>query len=122
MQADLALETCRNLPGATEGYPFGPGALVFKVAGKMFAIQHDSRLSLKCDPALAVVLRGAHPAVTAGYHLDKRHWNSIELDGSVPDDELCDWIQDSYELVLASLSRAQRAAVSSEDGSAPSRT
>jgi len=109
MQAKLALSTCRSLPGVTEGYPFGAGALVFKVAGKMFAIAHDSRISLKCDPALAVVLRQAHPAVTAGYHLDKRHWNSIELDGSVPDDELRDWIQDSYDLVVASLSRAQRA-------------
>ncbi len=108
MQADLALGTCRGLPGATEGYPFGAGALVFKVAGKMFAIAHDSRISLKCDPALAIVLREAYPAVTAGYHLDKRHWNSIELDGSVPDDELRDWIQDSYDLVVASLSRAQR--------------
>ena len=113
MQAALALETCRGLPGATEGYPFGAGALVFKVAGKMFAIANDSRISLKCDPALAVVLREAYPAVTAGYHLDKRHWNSIELDGSVADEELRDWIQDSYDLVVAALSRAQRAALSS---------
>ena len=111
MQTELALSTCRGLPGATEGYPFGAGALVFKVAGKMFAIAHDSRLSLKCDPALAVVLRETYPAVTAGYHLDKRHWNSIELDGSVPDDELSDWIHDSYDLVVASLSRVQRAAL-----------
>ena len=111
MQAELALSTCRSLPGATEGHPFGEGALVFKVAGKMFAIAHDSRISLKCDPALAVVLREAHPVVTAGYHLDKRHWNSIELDGSVTDDELRDWIQDSYDLVVASLSRPQRAAL-----------
>ncbi len=112
MQADLALKTCGSLPGATEGHPFGPGALVFKVAGKMFAIAHDTRLSLKCDPGLAVVLRDTYPAVTAGYHLDKRHWNSIELDGSVPDDVLLDWIQDSYDLVVGSLSRAQRAAIS----------
>jgi len=113
MQADFALRTCRSLPGATEGYPFGPGALVFKVAGKMFAIAHDSRISLKCDPALGLVLRETYPAVTAGYHLDKRHWNSIELDGSVDDDELRDWIQDSYDLVVASLSRSQRAALTS---------
>ena len=108
MQSERALATCRGLLGATEGYPFGPGALVFKVAGKMFAIAHDSRLSLKCEPALAEVLRGAYPAVTAGYHLDKRHWNSIELDGSVPDGVLNEWIQDSYDLVVASLGRTQR--------------
>ena len=111
MQADLALKACGGLPGATEDYPFGPGALVFKVAGKMFAIAHDSRLSLKCEPGLAVALRDTYPAVTAGYHLEKRHWNSIELDGSVPDEVLVDWIQDSYDLVVASLSRAQRAAI-----------
>ena len=113
VQTELAWSTCRSLPGATEGNPFGEGALVFKVAGKMLAIARDSLISLKCDPTLAVVLREAHPAVTAGYHLDKRHWNSVELDGSLPDDKLRDWIQDSYDLVVASLSRPQRAALTS---------
>ena len=120
MQSDLALNSCRGLSGATEGHPFGPGALVFKVAGKMFAIAHDERLSLKCDPGLTVVLRDTYPSVTAGYHLDKRHWNTIELDGSVPDEVLTDWIQDSYDLVVASLSRAQRATLNSSVG--PDRT
>ncbi len=69
------------------------------------------QLSLKCDPGHAVALREQFPAVTAGYHLDKRHWNTVVLDGSVPDDLLDEWIHDSYDLVLAGLSRAQRAAL-----------
>jgi predicted DNA-binding protein (MmcQ/YjbR family) len=111
MDRETAISRCRSLQSATEGYPFGEGALVFKVGGKMFAAIHDTRLSLKCDPALAVALREEYAAVTAGYHLDKRHWNSIQLDGSVPDDVLGEWIEDSYELVVASLSKAQRAAL-----------
>jgi predicted DNA-binding protein (MmcQ/YjbR family) len=103
-----AASLCSALPGATESYPFGEGALVFKVGGKMFAIVGDGSISLKCDPAHAVVLREQWPAVTAGYHLNKRHWNTVALDGSVPDPELQAWIEDSYDLVLDSLPRAQR--------------
>ena len=102
---------CRSLPGATEGYPFGEGALVFKVGGKMFAILGATSVSLKCDPGYALALREEYPSVTAGYHLDKRHWNTIELDGSVPADLLNEWIEDSHGLVLAGLSRAQREAL-----------
>ncbi len=109
MDREAALRVCRSIPGATEGFPFGAGALVFKVGGKMFAILGADDLSLKCDPGLALALREQFPAVTAGYHLDKRHWNTIALDGSVPDDHLHEWIQDSYDLVLAGLTRAQRA-------------
>jgi predicted DNA-binding protein (MmcQ/YjbR family) len=65
-------------------------------------------VSLKCDPGYAVALREQYPAVTAGYHLDKRHWNTVELDGSVPEDVLSEWVQDSYDLVNASLPRAKR--------------
>ena len=102
---------CRSLPGATEGYPFGEGTLVFKVGGKMFAILGATSVSLKCDPGYALALREQYPSVTAGYHLDKRHWNTIELDGSVPADLLNEWIEDSHGLVLAGLSRAQRDAL-----------
>ena len=97
----------------TEGFPFGEGALVFKVGGKMFAILGADSVSLKCDPIFAVAFREQYPAVTAGYHLDKRHWNTVVLDGSVPSDVLEDWIADSYQLVVASLTRAQRAALPS---------
>jgi predicted DNA-binding protein (MmcQ/YjbR family) len=110
MNRDNVIAACRARPCATEGFPFGPGVLVFKVGGKMFAIVGDSSVSLKCDPALAHILREQYVAVTAGYHLDKRHWNSVELDRSVPDDLIDDWIEDSYALVVSGLSRKQRAA------------
>jgi predicted DNA-binding protein (MmcQ/YjbR family) len=95
----------------TEGYPFGAGVLVFKVGGRIFAIVGETSVSLKCDPGLATVLRERYSAVTAGYHLNKRHWNTVELDGSIDDDILAEWIEDSYDLALASLTRAQRGAL-----------
>ena len=108
---DQVLACCRALRGVTEGHPFGPEALVFKVGGRVFAIVGDGGVSLKCDPVLAVALRETYAAVTPGYHLNKRHWNSVALDGSVPQDVLAEWIEDSYELAMAGLSRAQRAAL-----------
>ena len=108
MDREAVAARCRSLPGASEGYPFGEGVLVFKVGGKIFAILGATSVSLKCDPGYAVALREEYPAVSAGYHLDKRHWNTIELDGSVPSDVLGEWIEDSHGLVMAGLSRAQR--------------
>ncbi len=79
----------------------------------MFALitleTEPAQVSLKCDPGFASLLREQHPAVTAGYHLNKRHWNTVRLDGSVPADELRAWLDDSYALVVAGLSRAERA-------------
>jgi predicted DNA-binding protein (MmcQ/YjbR family) len=106
---------CRSLRGATEGNPFGQGVLVFKVAGRIFAILGETDVSLKCDPLLALALREEFVAVTPGYHLNKRHWNTVKLDGSVPDDALREWILDSYELAVDSLTRAQRAALEASD-------
>jgi predicted DNA-binding protein (MmcQ/YjbR family) len=106
-----AIAACRSLHAVTEGYPFGEGVLVFKVGGKIFAILGDRDVSLKCDPGLAVALREEYPAVSAGYHLNKRHWNTIQLDGSVSDDLITEWIEDSYDLARASLTRAQRSAL-----------
>jgi predicted DNA-binding protein (MmcQ/YjbR family) len=110
MDATAVARYCRGLKAATEGHPFGPEVLVFKVGGKVFAILDQRSVSLKCDPAMAEALRENYAAVTAGYHLNKRHWNTVALDGSVPEDELRDWIEDSHALALASLTRAQRAA------------
>src|SRR5579859_4662494 len=104
-------EYCRSLDASNEGYPFGPDVLVFKVGDKIFAILSEASISLKCDPLIAQALRENYRAVTAGYHLNKRHWNTVELDGTVPEAELRDWIEDSYALALASLTRAQRAAL-----------
>ena len=112
MGRDQVLAECLAKPGAVEDYPFGDGAAVCKVAGKMFALVslggEPGSVSLKCDPDRAVWLRRQYGAVTAGYHLNKRHWNTIELDGSVPGDELADLIDHSYDLVVASLPKATR--------------
>jgi predicted DNA-binding protein (MmcQ/YjbR family) len=77
----------------------------------MFTIVGATSVSVKCDPGYAVALREEYSAVTAGYHLDKRHWNTVELDGSVPSGLLAEWIEDSYDLVVAGLPRAQRKTV-----------
>ena len=103
---------CLELPGASEEFPFGDEVSVFKVSGKMFALcaldGEPLELSVKCDPELAVQLRSAYPAVTPGYHLNKRHWNTITLDGSLPDEMVADLLDDSYDLVVASLPKARR--------------
>jgi predicted DNA-binding protein (MmcQ/YjbR family) len=108
---------CLSFAGAEETFPFGPETSVFKVAGKMFALARlgaDSlRVSLKCEPALAEALRGAHAAVLPGYHLNKRHWNTVVIDGSLSDDAISDMIEDSYDLVVSKLPRAHRCALGS---------
>ena len=106
---------CLGKPGAQEGYPFGPGALVMKVGGKLFAIIADESdpltVSLKCEPEIAVTLRSRYPAVAPGYHLNKRHWNTLTLDGSIPDGQVLEWIDDSYDLVLETLPRTTRSEI-----------
>lgn len=105
-------------PGAGEEQPFGPDALVFKVMGKMFALVawrvQPLTISLKCRPHVAEMLRTTYPAVRPGYHLNKRHWNTITLDGSVPADEVAEMIDNSYQLVAAGLTKAQRAQLARE--------
>ncbi|BCJ37950.1 DNA-binding protein [Actinocatenispora thailandica] len=112
-ESDRMCAACGALPGAAETYPFGDGVAVFKVGGKMFALvplgEQAASISLKCDPDLALHLRDRYPAITAGYHLNKRHWNTVLLDGSVPDDEVLELIDHSYDLVLSGLPKAQRA-------------
>ncbi|NIH79143.1 MmcQ/YjbR family DNA-binding protein [Amycolatopsis viridis] len=105
-------ELCLSFPGAREEFPFDEASSVFKVAGKMFALSalksRPLRISLKCDPDLAVQLRHDHEAITPGYHLNKRHWNTVVLDGSVPDDLVREMIEDSYDLVVAGLPRREQ--------------
>ena len=109
---DRMLAACGAKPGSAEDYPFGDGAAVFKVAGRMFALVSlgpaPGSVSLKCDPRLAEDLRTRYAAITPGYHLNKRHWNTVELDGSVPDEELLDLIDHSYDMFVACLTKAQR--------------
>jgi predicted DNA-binding protein (MmcQ/YjbR family) len=106
---------CQAKAGATAERPFGPSPLVFKVGGKLFALIGDDEeplhLILKCDPDEALFLRDMYTAVTPGYHMNKKHWNSIRLDGSLPDDLIQQMIDDSYKLVVAGLSKKQRAAL-----------
>src|SRR5438874_12748730 len=107
MTRDEARAACASRPGAVESYPFGPDTAVYKVGGKMFALLPHSaeppRVSLKCDPEWAEVLRNAYAAVQPGYHLNKKHWNTIVLDRSIPDDELEELIEHSYALIVDSL-------------------
>lgn len=108
-------ECCLSLPGAEETFPFGAENSVFKVAGKMFAIsrleQSPLRVSVKCEPGLAEQLREAHAAILPGYHLNKRHWNTVVIDGSLPDQMVSDMVEDSYDLVVSRLPAARRRAL-----------
>ena len=97
--------------GVTEQRPFGPDVAVFKVMGKMYALVPDDtplRMSLKCDPDEALFLRDMYTAVQPGYHLNKKHWNTITIDGSIADDILHRMIDDSYNLVVKGLKKADR--------------
>lgn len=109
-----------SLPGATEETPFGPDALVYKVSGKMYAIlsqdQQYANVSLKVDPLEGEAVRETWPAITPGYHLNKRHWITASVDGSLPDDLIDDLIGDSYALVVKGLTRAAREALVMGDG------
>ena len=98
--------------GAEETFPFGPETSVFKVAGKVFALSRlgadELRVSLKCEPQIAEALRAEHAAVVPGYHLNKRHWNTVTLDGSIPEQLVRDMIEDSYDLVVSALPAVRR--------------
>src|SRR6476619_5783352 len=103
---------CLRKPGATEETPFGPDVLVFKVGGKMFALaaldEVPPRVNLKCDPDLALDLRDRYEQVRPGYHMNKKHWNTVEIDSGLQGAELYGMIDHSYDLVIQSLPRANR--------------
>jgi predicted DNA-binding protein (MmcQ/YjbR family) len=105
--------SCLALTGAVEEFPFRPDLSVFKVRGKVFALaplkSKPLRVSLKCDPVLAEQLRDTYPAIRPGYHLNKRHWNTVDVDGSLPDRLVLDMIEDSYDLVVAGLPKKAQA-------------
>ena len=101
-----------GLPEVTEEEPFGEGLPVFKVAGKVFAIWHPdsepAQVTLKCDPDLALELRAQYAAVTPGYHTNKRLWNTVAMDGTVPEDEVAELIRHAWEQAVAGLKKADR--------------
>jgi predicted DNA-binding protein (MmcQ/YjbR family) len=107
MNARELRDWCLGHPGASEDFPFTAEHSVFKVNGKMFAISALERepleVSVKCEPELAVELRNSYAAIRPGYHLNKRHWNTITLDGSVSDQLVRDLVEDSYDLVVSAL-------------------
>jgi predicted DNA-binding protein (MmcQ/YjbR family) len=113
MTRDDVLAYCADLPGATEDYPFGDGVAVFKVGGRMFALVSlegsPGSVNLKCDPELALHWRARYAAVRPGYHANKRHWNTVDLDGTLDDGELPEMIDHSYQLIVDRLPRAERA-------------
>jgi predicted DNA-binding protein (MmcQ/YjbR family) len=106
---------CLSFSGAEETFPFGPNTSVFKVASKMFALsQLDAdalQVSLKCEPVLAERLRRAHGQVSPGYHLNKRRWNTVVIDGSLPEQMIKDMIEDSYDLVVSALPESRQRAL-----------
>ncbi|MCG8320907.1 MAG: MmcQ/YjbR family DNA-binding protein [Cytophagales bacterium] len=107
-------EYCLRKKGVTESFPFGELALVFKVMDKIFAltdVDNFVSVNLKCEPEKAIALREEYPAVTPGYHMNKKHWNTIEVDGTIPDDLFKAWIDHSYDLVVAGLPKAKREAL-----------
>jgi predicted DNA-binding protein (MmcQ/YjbR family) len=122
MDPEALREMCLSFPGAFEDFPFGPDTSVFKVRAavsggarhdtKMFALssmdEADWSVSLKCEPVLAEQLRAAHPEITGAWHMNKTHWNGVRLDGRLPDAMVRDMVEDSYDLVVATLSRKQR--------------
>jgi predicted DNA-binding protein (MmcQ/YjbR family) len=105
-------EYCLGKPGATEGMPFGETTVVFKVGGKMFALasldEVPPTVNLKCDPDLALELRDRYEQVQPGYHMNKKHWNTVALESGVPAQEIRKMIDHSYELVAKSLSKTRK--------------
>jgi len=102
---------CLSKKGVTEEFPFGEETLVYKVMGKMFAltgVENFTSINLKVDPENAVEQRDAYPAVQPGYHMNKKHWNTVLIDGSLPDKLIRQWIDDSYQLVVAKLTKSDK--------------
>lgn len=114
MRFERAREILLSLPGAEEGFPFGPEVMVFKVGAKMFATlayeEIPARMNLKCEPARALELRERYASVIPGYHMNKKHWNTLTLDDELSPDEVEELVTHSYELVVASLPKSRRPA------------
>ncbi|MGB1090525.1 MAG: MmcQ/YjbR family DNA-binding protein [Oceanobacter sp.] len=120
-QKTAVVQYLTSRPEAVEDYPFGPEAQVFKILGKMFALlsyrNGQNYLNLKCDPLEAVQLRDVFEAVQPGYHMNKKHWNTVILDGSVPESEIERMIGNSYTLVVKSLKKGERLGLEARHGS-----
>ncbi len=108
MNIEEIREYCISKKGVTESFPFDETTLVFKVMAKMFALTDlvdDLSLNLKCDPARAIELREQYPAILPGYHMNKNHWNTVMVDGSLSKAFICQLIDHSYDLIVDKLPR-----------------
>jgi predicted DNA-binding protein (MmcQ/YjbR family) len=111
MNIEELRDYCLSLPATSEDFPFDETSLVFKVGKKIFALtdlEGPLFINLKCNPAKAIELREEYPAVRPGFHMNKKHWNTIEVDGSVSDDRLQQWIKESYNLVVEGMTRKEK--------------
>lgn len=111
MNIEELREYCLMKKGVTESFPFDKTTLVFKVMNKIFALtdlEDNLGVNLKCDPEKAIDLRERHPEVIPGYHMNKKHWNTINIGGSLSDTLIKEWIDHSYDLVVSSLPKNLR--------------
>jgi predicted DNA-binding protein (MmcQ/YjbR family) len=112
MTFDQLQSLCAGMPGATASFPFGEEILVFKVGGKMFALMNVNErppaVNLKCDPEWSHVLRSTYAAVQPGWHMNKQHWNTVTLDGTVSDEAVAQMVDHSYGLVVKGLRKGDR--------------
>jgi predicted DNA-binding protein (MmcQ/YjbR family) len=111
MKIEELREYCINKPGVTEDFPFDETTLVFKVMGKMFALtdlEDELHINLKCDPEKAIDLREQYTNIQPGYHMNKKHWNTIFIDGTIADVIIYEWIDHSYNLVVDKLTKKQK--------------
>lgn len=108
MNIEELREYCIAKKGVTESFPFDEETLVFKVMGKMFLltnINQDLSMNVKCEPEKAIELREQYSSVLPGWHMNKKHWNTINIDGSISNQQLKEWIDNSYNLIVASLTK-----------------
>lgn len=111
MDIQSIIDYCSEKAETKQDFPFDETTLVFKVGAKMFALlslTEPHYLNLKCDPLTALELRKKYKAVTAGYHMHKKHWNTVNLDGTISEFLIREWIDQSYQLVVQSMSKAER--------------
>jgi predicted DNA-binding protein (MmcQ/YjbR family) len=116
MNIEAFRKHCLSKKGVTEEFPFGEETLVYKVLGKMFALtdlENFESVNLKVDPEEGEELREKYPAVQPGYHMNKKHWITVLMDGSIPDKMILKWVDNSYQLVASALTKSQKSALES---------
>jgi predicted DNA-binding protein (MmcQ/YjbR family) len=116
MHIEAFYDFCTSLPGTSEDFPFDENTLVFKVMGKMYAlidVEKFESINLKCDPIRALELRTGYEEIKPGYHMNKKHWNTVSTNGNLSDEFIYDLIKHSYEIVVAKLPQKSRDALAS---------